>query len=168
MDDIFTSFADIGIMLDPDWLAGLEMVHDLPLTLDDVYVALMSSDLRTSCTCNNKLFQINSSVDISIPEGQRPRNKSSTKRMLKLELCSGKKTVHAIEIETCTDLSDEPDAGTKILVTGSPLVSNGLVFLTPANIKVIGGQVNELMILQKQRNDQRIKARDPLKCPIGD
>ena len=185
MDSILTHFRDLGVYLNSDWLAGLELVHDEPLTDDDVYSALMHSDLRESCTnparsirnaskfpAGSFLFQITSSADISLPDAQRPRTSgTSTQRMLKMILHSGPGTeIAAVELENLCDLQDNPDAGLKVIILAEPLIVDGIVFLKRENFKVVGGNVSHLVHAQANDRDRRIRARDPLtyRAPLAE
>ena len=181
MDVILESFRDIGVELSLDWLAGLELVQESILTDDDVYLALVCSDLRESCftpsTCpllptsmRNRtrfpggafLFQVSVCEDISIPDCQRPRTSRSVNRVLKMTLHCGSITLHAIELEPIDALPDAPDAGMKIIIVGSPLFYQGLILLKSDNVRLIGGEVPVLAAAQKLAIDEKIRMRDPL------
>ena len=171
MEEIIRMFLELGIRLDSDWLAGVELVHETCLTVDDVYTALMASDLRQSCASTGSvisrdkscvsegswLFQITSYRDISIPNTHCTK---SSKRMLKLEMHCGSVCLHAIELVACSELPDEPDGGTKLIIKGSPRVHKGIVLLMPQHIQIIGGHVTELIMEQKLIKEK--KNRDPL------
>ena len=182
MEAILANFGDIGVELNPDWLAGLELCNDGPLSEDDVYMALMTSDIRETCTGSQSnrllnvshlaagsfLFQITSAVDISIPDCQRPKESCATasttgRRMLKFKLHSGNNTeIDAVEMEPIRGLSDSPDAGMKIIIHGSPPVYRGLVMLSQQNVRIVGGEVGHLSFAQKRDNVERLRMRDPL------
>jgi hypothetical protein len=132
LDDILASYRDIGVFLNWDWLAGVEAVHDGPLTDEAVYHSLMMSDLRESCDTASShplitfthrgrlpagsfLVQVTQAVDISIPDAQRPRSGSSSKRMLKMSLQLGSVSLHAIELEPVEGMPDVPPAGLKVI-----------------------------------------------------
>jgi hypothetical protein len=181
-DNVVSCFRELGIELNSDWLAGLELLNGRPLTNDDVYLSLVSSDLRHSCltlpssrltpealrgrNClpeGSFLFQITSAVDISIPDAQRPRtNNSSQKRMLKYRLNCGNIEMHAVELEIIPSISDLPEAGMKIIIGGSPKLCRGLLLLTPGNVCLVGGDVDHLVSIQKKDMEQRMRIRDPL------
>lgn len=184
MDGIIANFRELGVELNPDWLAGLELCAEEPLTDDDVYMALMYSDLRDSCVTPSTsqlrsegmrgasnlppgsfLFQLTSAIDISISDAHRPRTGDgfTEKRMLKFDMHSSNTvSFQAVEMEPVACLSNEVDAGCKIILTGSPRIHNGLVFLRPENVRLIGGEVPRLNHAQRQQNIERRSVRDPL------
>ena len=182
IETVIESFRDLGIHLNSDWLAGLELLNEGPLTNDDVYLALVSSDLRHSCLTppsnplapeamrtrqtlpqGSFLFQITSSADISIPDAQRPRStQTSHKRMLKFKLNVGSIEMHAVELEPISCIPDPPEAGMKIIVGGSPKHLRGLLLLNQENVSVVGGDVEHLVSLQKKDLEMRLRSRDPL------
>ena len=193
LESAITSFLELGVELNSDWLGGLEILNDGPLTVDDVYQSLVASDLRLSVSSArllpltsdelrrrtrlpnaSYLFQITSAIDISIPDAQRPKlDGPSNKRMLKLVLDCGDMRMHAVELETLPQIPDQPDAGMKVIICGGPLVFQGMVMLKAENIKVVGGEVDQLVALQKSETDYRLKARDPLQfrlngCPLNE
>jgi hypothetical protein len=184
MDGIVSNFRELGVDLNPDWLAGLELCADGPLTDDDVYTALMYSDLRDSCVTpinsalraevirdasnlptGSFLFQLTSSVDISIPDAQRPRTGEgiAEKRMLKFDLHSSSSvSFQAVEMENISCLSNEVDAGCKVILVGSPRIHNGIIFLRPENVRLVGGEVPKLNDAQRRQNIERRNMRDTL------
>lgn len=179
--EILQAFESLGIHLNFDWLTGIEVVQEGTLTNDIVYHALTVSDLRKSCILPHDhplrtitrtgftrlpegsfLFQASGVVDISIPDAQRPRMSASTKRLLRLSLHIDDISFFAVEDVPISALSDVPDAGLKMIVSGCPDVVDGVVFLEPNNIQVVGGDVPELLIAQKLDIENRIRSRDPL------
>ena len=187
MEAILDKFREIGVEINPDWIAGLELCNEGPISDDDVYMALMTSDLRSACISSSGspirsvklrgmtafppgsfLFQITNSVDISIPDSQRPRNNTvdtTSRRMLKFKLhASNSAELDAVELEPIPGLPDNPEAGKKIIVHGSPLLRNMLLLLRPENVKLVGGEVENLCLAQKKDNEERIRMRDPLAC----
>lgn len=180
---MLANFRELGLHLHSDWLAGLEVVHDGPLTEDDVYFALMYSDLRESCifptdsplrpeilqnstklSHGSFLLQVTSSEDISIPDAQRPRTTGTSEtRMLKLSLNFGNgPSVTAVELERIPQIADCPDAGLKILILDEPMIVHGILFLKPGNVRIVGGDVTQLLDEQTRNNRARIMSREPL------
>lgn len=184
MEQILSSFRDLGVELNTDWLAELELCADQALTQEDVYLALMYSDLRVSCLPlasspvssetlataarmpqGSFLFQITSAVDISIPDAQRPRTAEgiTEKRMLRLHLHSSSSVgIDALELEPIACLANEPDAGCKIILAGAPHIHKGLVLLRSENVRLVGGDVAVLSEAQRKRTLERLRSRDPL------
>lgn len=186
MECILEDFRQLGIELNPDWLAGLELCSDAPLTDDDVYMALVCSDLREACLSTSsspfqpeklrsvaqlspgsRFCQITSCIDISISDAQRPRESStSDKRMLKFTMhYSNGTSFDAVELEAIPNLPDNPEAGIKVILRGSPPVSNGIIFLESQHVHVVGGDIAALQRAQTMRNEDRLRRRDPLCNP---
>jgi len=185
-DGILQAFQSLGVHLNNDWLTGLEVVNEGPLTNDIVYQALAISDLRRSCIIpadhplrgirrtgfsrlpdGSFLFQLTRVDDISIPDSQRPRSSASTKRVLRCQLHIADITITAIENEPISAISDIPDAGLKVIISGSPDLVDGIAFLEPHNVQIVGGEVHELAASQKADIEARIRSRDPLDCSVA-
>ena len=66
--------------------------------------------------------------------------------MMKLILSDGFSNVEAIEHESCFSKLKETELhpGTKIRLIGPLQVRRGLILLTPQNIEVLGGHVEEM------------------------
>ena len=179
--EILESFQSIGVHLESDWLAGVEVIQEGPLTNDFVYQALALSDLRKSCIIppqhalrriassgfsrfpeGSFLFQATRVDDISIPDALRPRMDSSTKRFCRLSLHIGDIAVIAIENESLRVIPDVPDAGLKLIISGAPDVVDGIVFLDSDNVQIVGGDVHELVRAQTSEAEKRLRSRDPL------
>ena len=189
LQEISDSFSELGVHLNSDWLAVLEIVQDELLSVDSVYTALMLSDLRESCDLptthklslaklanstsqfpeGSFLFQITKAIDISIDDAQRPRSTNSSRRVLKLILQYGSLSIDAVEVEPITQLRDVPDAGMKIIVSGSPTYCNKFLLLKSHNVQVAGGEIPTLSAAQKEEHLGRQKMRDPLvyRPPLG-
>jgi hypothetical protein len=74
----------------------------------------------------------------------------------------GSLTINACEMEPIPNLPDIPPAGMKIIITGSPVYHNQILFLKSCNAQVVGGEIPALLEAQKQETEQRIRTRDPL------
>jgi RecQ-mediated genome instability protein 1 len=72
--------------------------------------------------------------------------------MLKLELTDGSKTVTAMEVKPIPSLNTKLPPGTKIQFIGPIKVVNKVVFLEPKNVKVLGGEVDTLLITNAYEN----------------
>ena len=71
---------------------------------------------------------------------------TASQRMMKLILSDGFSNVEAIEHESCLSKlkGTELHPGTKIRLIGPLQVRRGLILLTPQNIEVLGGHVEEM------------------------
>jgi hypothetical protein len=74
------------------------------------------------------------------------------KRMFKLELTDGYKTVHAMEMKPIKCLNTKIKPGTKVLIIGPVKVVNAIIFLESHNIEIIGGEVEEMLIENAYEN----------------
>ena len=75
-----------------------------------------------------------------------PAQNAASQRKLKLTLSDGFSTVATIEHEPCFNKLKETELhpGTKIRLIGPLHVRRGVILLTPQNIKVLGGHVEEM------------------------
>lgn len=80
------------------------------------------------------------------------KNDSKKSRMLKLELTDGKKTVIALEYSPIACLNTKLVPGSKILLTGPIRCINQVLFLEPKNLKVLGGEVDTMVIVNAYEN----------------
>ena len=71
---------------------------------------------------------------------------NASQRMMKLILSDGFSNVEAVEHESCLCKLKETEIhpGTKIRLIGPLQVRRGVILLTPQNIEVLGGQVEEM------------------------
>lgn len=74
------------------------------------------------------------------------RNNAKNKRVLKLELSDGRRCVTAMEYTAIPCLTTKLSPGMKILLTGPMRCVNHVLFLEAKNVKLIGGEVEPLMI----------------------
>ncbi|XP_059620382.1 recQ-mediated genome instability protein 1-like [Phlebotomus argentipes] len=74
------------------------------------------------------------------------------KRLLKLELTDGLRTVDAIEHRPVACLSTKIVPGCKVLISGPIQCSNGVILLTSANVKILGGEVDTLFVSNAYEN----------------
>ena len=77
---------------------------------------------------------------------QTPNQNPSSKRMMKLELNDGFSTVTALENEYLGHKLKENDLhpGAKIKLIGPLIVRRGVILLSPKNVEVLGGNVDEM------------------------
>ena len=77
---------------------------------------------------------------------QTPNQNPSSKRMMKLELNDGFSTVTALEHEYLGHKLKDNDLhpGTKIKLIGPLIVRRGVILLSPKNVEVLGGNVDEM------------------------
>lgn len=80
---------------------------------------------------------------------QRPWEAKPT-RMLMLQLTDGVQDLQGIEYRPIPALSADLPPGTKLQVVGMVVVRLGVLLLKPENVRVIGGEVEELMVAYSQ------------------
>lgn len=80
---------------------------------------------------------------------QKPWEAKPT-RMLMLQLTDGVQNLEGIEYRPVPALSANLPPGTKLQVVGMVMVRLGVVLLKPENVKVLGGEVEELMEVHSQ------------------
>lgn len=74
------------------------------------------------------------------------------RRMFKLELTDGYKTISAMEYVTIPSLNKKLPPGTKLQIIGPIQVVNHILLLGPQNIKILGGDVDDLLIVNAYEN----------------
>uniref|UniRef100_A0A182SPK9 RecQ-mediated genome instability protein 1 n=1 Tax=Anopheles maculatus TaxID=74869 RepID=A0A182SPK9_9DIPT len=94
-------------------------------------------------------------LDEAEDEVQRRKNQAPNvkkRRMLKLELTDGKQTVLAMEHSAISCLNTKLTPGVKLLLTGPMRCVNKVIFLEPRNVRVLGGEVDVLLITNAYEN----------------
>lgn len=76
----------------------------------------------------------------------------SGKRTLYLQITDGVETLFAFEYELVKCLNLYMSPGVKILLTGPLIVRNGEILLKNNNVKVLGGEVDELLVCNAVEN----------------
>ncbi|XP_065073600.1 recQ-mediated genome instability protein 1-like [Ochlerotatus camptorhynchus] len=132
-------------------------------------------DTETKCFTLNGNFplQLNYLMDISEPcydqlrnlynkkldeaddEIQMRKNQTQNvkkRRMLKLEMTDGKRTVIGMEHSPIAALNTKLPPGVKVLLTGPIRCINKVLFLEPKNVKILGGEVDTLLITNAFEN----------------
>jgi RecQ mediated genome instability protein len=72
--------------------------------------------------------------------------------MFKLELTDGHKTISAMEYVTIPSLTKKIPPGTKLQLLGPIQVVNHILLLGPQNIKILGGDVDHLLVINAYEN----------------
>lgn len=72
--------------------------------------------------------------------------------MFKLELTDGHKTISAMEYVTIPSLNKKIRPGAKMQIIGPLQVVNHILLLGPENIKILGGDVDDLLIINAYEN----------------
>ncbi|XP_035687290.1 recQ-mediated genome instability protein 1-like [Branchiostoma floridae] len=119
-------------------------------------------------------LQINSMIDVSVPAytqlqklrgrenandavtaetqaTQKPWEQKPT-RMLMMQLTDGQQGLQGMEYQPIRDLAVDMAPGTKILVSGSVQCRLGVLLLDGGNVKVLGGEVEELAEENRMEN----------------
>jgi RecQ-mediated genome instability protein 1 len=76
----------------------------------------------------------------------------SRKRMLKLELTDGTTTISAMEYQTIKVLNTKLTPGVKIAISGPVRCVNRVLLLESKNVKILGGEVDTLLICNAYEN----------------
>lgn len=74
------------------------------------------------------------------------------KRVFKLELTDGCKTIHGMEYEMISKLNSKISPGAKLKIVGPLQVVNHILLLGPQNLTVLGGDVDHLLIVNAYEN----------------
>lgn len=89
--------------------------------------------------------------------------------MLKLELTDGARSIVAMEHQPISTLTTKLVPGCKIMLSGPIRVINRVLFLTPPTIRVLGGELDSLLITNAYENVLLRKLNKPTKtAPIMD
>jgi hypothetical protein len=72
--------------------------------------------------------------------------------MFKLELTDGHTTISAMEYQPIKVLNSKLTPGTKILLTGPMRCVEKVLFLESKNVKILGGEVDTLLICNAYEN----------------
>ncbi|XP_055538364.1 recQ-mediated genome instability protein 1-like [Wyeomyia smithii] len=100
--------------------------------------------------CYDQLQNLyNKRLDEAEDEIQMRRNQNQhikKKRMLKLELTDGQRTVIGMEHYPIAALNTKLPPGVKILLAGPIRCINKVLFLEPRNVRILGGEVDTLLI----------------------
>ncbi|XP_058465296.1 recQ-mediated genome instability protein 1-like [Malaya genurostris] len=106
--------------------------------------------------CYDQLRNLyNKTMDEADDEIQMRKNQSQhvkKKRMLKLELTDGKRTVVGMEHSPIAALNTKLPPGVKILLIGPIRCINKVLFLEPKNVKILGGEVDTMLITHAFEN----------------
>lgn len=108
----------------------------------------------------NYVIQVNDVRDISIPLAEQIEDDSeetthtvnSKSRTLRLECTDGEEKFFAMELVYCPSLSLDLSPGLKISIKDG-LVRRGILMLTPDNIQILGGEVEKLKKIQKEKKN---------------
>lgn len=71
--------------------------------------------------------------------------KTKKKRCFKLALYDGSQTIYAMELKPIACLNTKLSPGVKVIIIGPVKVSNKIILLEPNNIKIMGGDVDDLL-----------------------
>ncbi|KAK2899018.1 hypothetical protein Q8A67_010436 [Cirrhinus molitorella] len=92
----------------------------------------------------------NDQVSAVTPETQRPWEAKPT-RMLMLQLTDGVQSLEGMEYRPIPALSTNLPPGTKLQLVGPIMVRLGVLLLKAENVKVLGGEVEQLLEIYSQR-----------------
>ncbi|GAB0090149.1 hypothetical protein DMENIID0001_048390 [Sergentomyia squamirostris] len=80
------------------------------------------------------------------------RQNTKRKRLLKLELSDGNQTIDAMEYCPIACLNTKILPGCKIILSGPVQCVNSVLLLTPNNVKILGGEVDTLLVPNAYEN----------------
>lgn len=84
------------------------------------------------------------------------------KRMLKLELSDGHGTVSALEYAPIPVLNTQLTPGTKLILTGPMRCVNHILFLEAKHVRILGGEITDLVIENAYENVLRKILNQPI------
>ncbi|XP_039447595.1 recQ-mediated genome instability protein 1-like [Culex pipiens pallens] len=126
------------------------------VTLGGKYAVQLNYLVDISEPCYDQLRNLyNKKLDEADDEIQMRKNLAQhvkKKRMLKLEMSDGRKTVVGMEHSPIAALSTKIPPGTKMLLMGPIRCINKVLFLEPKNVRVLGGEVDTLLITNAFEN----------------
>ncbi|XP_062561206.1 recQ-mediated genome instability protein 1-like [Armigeres subalbatus] len=97
---------------------------------------------------NKKLDEADDEIQMRKNQAQHVKKR----RMLKLEMTDGKRTVIGMEHSPIAALNTKLPPGVKVLLTGPIRCINKVLLLEPKNIKILGGEVDTLLITNAFEN----------------
>lgn len=97
---------------------------------------------------NKKLDEADDEIQMRKSQAQHVKKR----RMLKLEMTDGKRTVIGMEHSPIAILNTKLPPGVKVLLTGPIRCINKVLFLEPKNVKILGGEVDTLLITNAFEN----------------
>ncbi|XP_073675754.1 recQ-mediated genome instability protein 1 [Garra rufa] len=124
--------------------------------LNSCYCLQMDSLLDVSQPAYTQLQSIrgadcsNDEVSAVTPETQRPWEAKPT-RMLMLQLTDGVQSLEGMEYRPIPALNAKLPPGTKLQLVGPIMVRLGVLLLKAENVKVLGGEVEQLLEIYSQR-----------------
>ncbi|KAK7869487.1 hypothetical protein R5R35_008199 [Gryllus longicercus] len=128
--------------------------NQMKITLRGKYAVQIESVLNISEPAYSQMQKIRK-VDIGNVEVTEKKQESwepRAGRMLKLKMCDGQRQAEAIEYRPLRMLNEHILPGTKILIIGPVDCRRGVFFLKPENVKLIGGEVDSLLIVNHMEN----------------
>lgn len=94
----------------------------------------------------------NVKLDEVVGRNESKAFQTKKKRMFKLELTDGIKSVCAMEYVTIACLNSKISPGAKLQIIGPLQVVNHILFLEPKNLKILGGDVEHLIVVNAYEN----------------
>lgn len=82
--------------------------------------------------------------------------------MFKLELTDGFGTISALEYTSIPILTTKQTPGTKLILNGPMRCVNHILFLESKNVRILGGEITNLVIENAYENVLRKKLNQPM------
>lgn len=137
-------------------------------TLKGIFPLQLNYLMDISEPCYDQLRNLyNEKLDEADDEIQMRKNQTQhvrKRRMLKLELTDGKRTVIGMEYTPIAALNTKLPPGVKVLLSGPIRCINRVMFLEPKNVKILGGEVDTLLITNAFENILLKQLGQPLKA----
>lgn len=148
---LLTDLRDLSHPVLPERLSETQKTE-----LNSCFCLQMDSLLDVSQPAYTQLQRIrgadcsNDQISAVTPETQRPWEAKPT-RMLMLQLTDGVQSLEGMEYRPIPALSTNLPPGTKLQLVGPIVVCLGVLLLKAANVKVLGGEVEQLLGIYSQR-----------------
>lgn len=109
----------------------------------------------------------NENVKVSAAQAFQSRFEPKPSRMLMMEVTDGHQKLQAMEYQHIPALNTEIPPGTKILIQGRIMCRLGVLTLQPRDVKVLGGEVEDLVVKNSQEQLLARLLGMPLDDPPG-
>ncbi|XP_035785917.1 recQ-mediated genome instability protein 1-like [Anopheles albimanus] len=149
---LLADLREIGVAVLPAGFNGRTEQHTLngsfPIQMHQLIDISESAYDQWRKLYDKKLDEADDEVQMRKNQTQHTKKR----RMLKLELSDGKQTVTAMEHSPIRCLNTKLAPGSKLLLSGPLRCINGVLFLEPKNVRILGGEIDVLLIENAYEN----------------